>query len=74
MASNGDQEANEVSPNTAPQEGSTESTDAASNGVLLGEMSELKRVQLAHEGMRLLLCSELKQAEEVFRVSRYVCI
>jgi len=41
-----------------------------SGGVLPGEMSELRRVQLAHEGMRLLLCSEVKQAEELFRVSR----
>ena len=36
----------------------------------LGMMSDLQRVQLAHEGMRMLLCSELKQAEELFRTSR----
>ena len=35
-------------------------------------MSELRRVQLAHEGMRMLLCSELKQAEDLFKASRYV--
>ncbi len=71
MASSGGQEANGAVPNTAQQaqEGSIETTD--SGGVLPGEMSELRRVQLAHEGMRLLLCSELKQAEELFRVSRY---
>lgn len=37
---------------------------------ILGKMSELQRVQVAHEGMRMLLCSELKQAEDLFRVSR----
>ncbi len=73
MTSNVGQEANGVPPNAAPPEGSSESVDAGSDGVLPGEMSELRRVQLAHEGMRLLLCSELKQAEELFRVSRYVC-
>lgn len=31
---------------------------------------ELRRVQLAHEGMRLLLCSQVKQADELFRKSR----
>lgn len=68
------QEANGVSPNSAPPDqeieierrGTLDDTD----GVLPGEMSELRRTQLAHEGMRLLLCSELKQAEELFRVSR----
>ncbi len=75
MASSGGQEANGALPNTAQQqaqEGSIETTD--SGGVLPGEMSELRRVQLAHEGMRLLLCSELKQAEELFRVSRCVSL
>ena len=33
-------------------------------------MSELRRIQLAHEGMRMLLCSELKQAEDLFKASR----
>ena len=33
-------------------------------------MEELRRVQLAHEGMRLLLCSQVKQAEELFRTAR----
>lgn len=33
-------------------------------------MEELRRVQLAHEGMRLLLCSQIKQAEELFRTAR----
>lgn len=37
---------------------------------LPGKMSELRRVQLAHEGMRMLLCSELKQAEDLFKASR----
>lgn len=31
---------------------------------------ELRRVQLAHEGMRLLLCSQVKQAEELYKKSR----
>lgn len=35
-------------------------------------MGELHRMQVAHEGMRMLLCSELKQAEELFRTSRLV--
>lgn len=39
-------------------------------GVLPGEMGELKRVQLANEGMKLLLTSEIKAAEELFRASR----
>ena len=34
------------------------------------KMGELHRVQLAHEGMRMLLCSELKQAEDLFKASR----
>lgn len=33
-------------------------------------MSELQRVQLAHEGMRMLLCSQVKEAEELFKNSR----
>ena len=31
---------------------------------------DLRRLQLAHEGMRLLLSSEIKQAELLFRRSR----
>ena len=31
---------------------------------------DLMRLQLAHEGMRLLLSSEVKQAERLFRKSR----
>ena len=46
---------------------SVEDTDI---GVLPGEMGELKRVQLANEGMKLLLTSEVKAAEELFRASR----
>lgn len=34
------------------------------------EMEELRRVQLACEGMKLLLCSRLKEAEELFEKSR----
>jgi len=34
-------------------------------------MEKLRKIQLAHEGMRLLLCSQVKQAEELFRTSRY---
>ena len=34
-------------------------------------MAELRRVQLANEGMRLLLNSEVKKAEELFKGSRY---
>ena len=30
---------------------------------------KLRRIQLAHEGMRLLLCSQVKQPEELFRTS-----
>ena len=36
------------------------------------QMMELKRLQVAHEGIRLLLNSDLKQAEELFKVSRLV--
>lgn len=43
-----------------------------SGTLLQKDMSELRRVQLAHEGMRMLLCSELKQAEDLFKASRYV--
>jgi tetratricopeptide (TPR) repeat protein len=32
---------------------------------------DLRRLQLAHEGMRLLLSSEVKRAEQLFRKSRY---
>ena len=46
--------------------------DETDVGVLLGEMGELKRVQLANEGMKLLLTSEVKAAEELFRASRSV--
>ncbi len=35
-------------------------------------MAELRRVQLANEGMRLLLSSEVKKAEELFKSSRYL--
>ena len=48
--------------------------DETDVGVLPGEMGELKRVQLAHEGMKLLLSSEVKAAEELFRASRSVSI
>lgn len=48
--------------------------DEADVGVLPGEMGELKRVQLANEGMKLLLSSEVKAAEELFRASRYVAV
>ena len=34
------------------------------------DMGELRRLQLAHEGMRLLLNSEVKKSEELFRASR----
>lgn len=37
-------------------------------------MEELRRLQLAHEGMRLLLSSEIKQAEQLFRKSRYAYV
>ena len=46
--------------------------DETDVGVLPGEMGELKRVQLAHEGMKLLLSSEVKAAEELFKASRSV--
>ena len=36
------------------------------------EMEELRRVQIANEGMNLLLCSRLKEAEDLFRKSRLV--
>ena len=35
-------------------------------------MEELRRVQIANEGMNLLLCSRLKEAEEIFKKSRSV--
>lgn len=35
-------------------------------------MDDLRRLQLAHEGMRLLLSSEVKKAEQLFRRSRCV--
>ena len=34
------------------------------------EMEELRRVQLASEGMKLLLCSRLREAEELFEKSK----
>ena len=34
------------------------------------DAEELRRLQLAHEGMRLLLSSEVKRAEQLFRKSR----
>lgn len=34
------------------------------------EMEELRRVQIANEGMRLLLNSRLREAEDIFRSSR----
>ena len=37
-------------------------------------MEDLRKLQIAHEGMRLLLSSEVKQAEQLFRKSRYACI
>lgn len=55
------------------QNSSNSLADEADVGVLPGEMGELKRVQLAHEGMKLLLTSEVKAAEELFRASRSVC-
>lgn len=68
-----EQETNDLLPNTALSDNvDCTLSDSTDSGVLPGEMSELRRVQLAHEGMRLLLCSEIKQAEELFRVSRYV--
>ena len=36
------------------------------------QMTELKRLQIAHEGMRLLLNCDVKQAEELFKASRLV--
>ena len=74
MASLAQQETNGLSPNTAQHVTDNVSVDSTDAGVLPGEMSELRRVQLAHEGMRLLLCSEIKQAEELFRVSRYASV
>ncbi len=35
-------------------------------------VDELQRVRLAHEGMRLLLNSEVTQAQDLFRAARYV--
>lgn len=37
------------------------------------EMEELRYVQIANEGMRLLLSSRLKEADELFRKTRYSC-
>ena len=51
-------------------ESASASVDETDVGVLPGEMGELKRVQLANEGMKLLLSSEVKAAEELFRASR----
>ena len=74
MASLVQQETNGLSPNTAQHVTDSVPVVNTDSGVLPGEMSELRRVQLAHEGMRLLLCSEIKQAEELFRVSRYASV
>lgn len=76
----GEQEATTSSSNTTQsgaldnydQVTGSELVDSTDSGVLEGEMSELRRVQLAHEGMKLLLCSDIKAAEELFRTSRLV--
>ena len=51
-------------------------TDTSTAGVMgskvASEMEELRRVQIANEGMNLLLCSRLKEAEDLFRKSRLV--
>jgi hypothetical protein len=35
-------------------------------------VSDLREAQLAHEGMKLILCSQLKEAEVLFNKYRYV--
>ena len=72
MASFGEQQLppdTTTTPDT-PEEVQSSSSEASRESV--EEMSELRRVQLAHEGMRLLLNSEVRQAEELFRTSRYI--
>ena len=59
---------------TSIQNSGESGVDEADVGVLPGEMGELKRVQLANEGMKLLLSSEVKAAEELFRASRSVAV
>lgn len=53
--------------NAAPVDASQPSRGAERGAVT---MAELRRVQLANEGMRLLLSSEVKKAEELFKSSR----
>lgn len=63
MASRGDME---------PSPALSESVEASfRDGEEEERMEKLRKIQLAHEGMRLLLCSQVKQAEELFRTSRY---
>lgn len=35
-------------------------------------ISELKRLQLGHEGVRLVLCSKINEAEDLFKKTRFV--
>lgn len=34
--------------------------------------SELRRLQLGHEGVRLVLCSKINEAEDLFKKTRFV--
>ena len=59
---------------TTKQAGGPEESVCASYESDMGErtVDELQRVRLAHEGMRLLLSSEVNQAQELFRTARYI--
>ena len=37
-----------------------------------GTTSDLRRLQLGHEGVRLVLCSKINEAEDLFRKTRFV--
>lgn len=36
--------------------------------------SELRRLQLGHEGVRLVLCSKINEAEDLFKKTRFVLV
>lgn len=36
--------------------------------------SELRRLQLGHEGVRLVLCSKINEAEDLFKKTRFVIL
>ena len=56
----------------SPEYDETDSATAGGASCEMDELEELRRVQIANEGMNLLLSSRLKEAEELFQKSRLV--